>query len=482
MKFGNKKIPEKVIVLQLLLLAAFVFAVYRFVLSIISFVKEGKEAGIGGVEIQGILISALLFVFVTVIIIFVRLVGLESERFETRMNETVSDSRKEIKKSLSIIRALSSNYNAVYYVDTVSGDVEFLQIGARIQSYMGETYKLKMSIQEYAGAYAEKLVYPEYRDEFVRQLEPANLREMLKDKPYYTYNYVGDKNGLPCYFQMKATKIGDDDTKLVIGFADIDMECREDEENKRIMKAALAEIEEASKVKSRFLTNISHDLLTPLNAISGFSAIASMDVSDEDTVKDSLHSIEEATRNMSYLVQSILDLSVMENGQLELQEVPCDLADAFREVKTVIRAAAKEKDINFEATTDTPDRKVICDINRVTRMFMNLLGNAIKFTEKGGTVRCDIRETANDGRMASYEVVVSDTGIGMSEEYLGHLFEMFSKERTSTESGISGCGVGMTITKQIVDKMGGTIRVKSKKGEGTVFTVNLSARLQKYQD
>lgn len=249
----------------------------------------------------------------------------------------------------------------------------------------------------------------------------------------------------------------------------------EELKQKELIEDALARAEAANRAKTTFLSNMSHDIRTPMNAIIGFTTLATTHIDKKDQVKDYLGKIMSASNHLLSLINDILDMSRIESGRMQLEEVECSLAEIMHAIRNILQADVKSKRLNFYIdTVDVFNEKVICDKLRLNQILLNLLGNAIKFTEPGGSISVRIcqkpSETAEYGK---YEFHVKDTGIGMSESFLKNIFEPFERERTSTVSGIQGTGLGMPITKSIVEMMGGTIKVTSRQGEGSEFIVTV---------
>lgn len=246
-------------------------------------------------------------------------------------------------------------------------------------------------------------------------------------------------------------------------------------QQKELIEDALARAEAANKAKTTFLSNMSHDIRTPMNAIIGFTTLATTHIDNKEQVQDYLGKIMAASNHLLNLINDVLDMSRIESGKMKLEEVECSLAEVMHGIRNIMQADMRSRRLNFYIdTVDVFNENVICDKLRLNQILLNLLGNAVKFTEPGGNISVRIcQKPGPSAEYAKYVFHIKDTGIGMSEEFLVHLFEPFERERTSTVSGIQGTGLGMPITKNIVEMMGGTISVKSKKGEGTEFTIEL---------
>ena len=249
------------------------------------------------------------------------------------------------------------------------------------------------------------------------------------------------------------------------------------------LQVAVEKAESANRAKSTFLSNMSHDIRTPMNAIIGFTTLALSNIDDTDRVKDYLGKTLASSNHLLSLVNDVLDMSRIESGKIHLEEVEVNLSDVLHDLKTIVSGQiyAKQLELYMDAM-DVTDEDVYCDKTRLNQILLNLLSNAIKFTPAGGTVSVRVRQLAGKVRgCGQYEFRIKDNGIGMSQEFAQKIFEPFERERTSTVSRIQGTGLGMAITKNIVDMMGGTIEVQTAQGKGTEFTVCVPMRAQTEQ-
>ena len=249
------------------------------------------------------------------------------------------------------------------------------------------------------------------------------------------------------------------------------------------LQVAVEKAESANRAKSTFLSNMSHDIRTPMNAIIGFTTLAISNIDDKDRVKDYLTKTLASSNHLLSLINDVLDMSRIESGKIHLEEVEVNLSDVLHDLKTIVSGQiyAKQLELYMDAM-DVTDEDVYCDKTRLNQVLLNLLSNAIKFTPAGGTVSVRVRQLAGAVRgCGQYEFRVKDNGIGMSQEFAKKIFEPFERERTSTVSRIQGTGLGMAITKNIVDMMGGTIEVQTAQGKGTEFTVCVPMRAQTEQ-
>ena len=253
-----------------------------------------------------------------------------------------------------------------------------------------------------------------------------------------------------------------------------------DRQVNQALSDAVAAAETANRAKSTFLSNMSHDIRTPMNAIIGFTTLALSNLDDKERVKDYLAKTLASSNHLLSLINDVLDMSRIESGKIHLEEVEVNLSDVLHDLKTIVSGQiyAKQLELYMDAM-DVTDEDVYCDKTRLNQILLNLLSNAIKFTPAGGTVSVRVRQLAGKVRgCGQYEFRVKDNGIGMSPEFAQKIFEPFERERTSTVSKTQGTGLGMAITKNIVDMMGGTIEVQTAQGKGTEFIIRVPLRAQ----
>ncbi|MDE7262322.1 MAG: PAS domain-containing protein [Oscillospiraceae bacterium] len=251
------------------------------------------------------------------------------------------------------------------------------------------------------------------------------------------------------------------------------------ETQRKLLEDALKQAQRANRAKSIFLSNMSHDLRTPMNAIIGYATIASMDLDDKTAVSDALNKIVLSTNDLLTLVSDVLDMSRLDSGEVNINETPCALEDILRELKSMTHSEARVRKLELSVESEElVHGSVICDRRQLNQVLMNVMSNALKFTRAGGQVSVRLTETpgAPPG-YGFYVFKIRDTGIGMNPEFVEHIFEPFEREQTSTLSGQKGVGLGMTIAKNLIEMMGGRIDVKSELGKGTEVTINLQFRL-----
>lgn len=253
-----------------------------------------------------------------------------------------------------------------------------------------------------------------------------------------------------------------------------------DKKINQALEDAVNAAESANRAKSTFLSNMSHDIRTPMNAIIGFTTLASANIGNDEKIRDYLSKILSSGNHLLSLINDVLDMSRIESGKIYLEETEVNLSDVLHDLKTIISGQINAKQLQlYMDTMDVADEDVYCDKIRLNQVLLNLLSNAIKFTPPGGTVSVRVSQlhSASEGK-GRYELRVKDTGIGMSSEFAERIFNPFERERTSTVSKIQGTGLGMSISKNIIDMMGGTIEVNTEQGRGTEFIIRVELRLQ----
>ncbi len=344
--------------------------------------------------------------------------------------------------------------------------------------------------------YQDEADFPNVLEAWSDLIHPEDKRRVLKayydaiddyagKKIYDVELRLSTKNRGWRWFRMtgKLSRQADGTPTTYVGmFVDITHQKQTDEKlraQRKLLEQALEQANRANQAKTVFLSNMSHDIRTPMNAIMGFTTLAATHMGDWEQVKDYLGKIMSSSRHLLSLINDVLDMSRIESGKVRIEEAPCYLPDVLDELESIVQADVHAKHLEFSSdAAGLVHESVFCDRLRLKQALLNILGNAIKFTPAHGTVkiRAAERSSAPEG-YGIYEFTVQDTGIGMSPEFLQHIFEPFERERTSTISGIPGTGLGMTITKNIVDLMRGTIQVESQTGTGSTFTISIPLRV-----
>lgn len=389
--------------------------------------------------------------------------------------------KREERRQMELIQALSIDYNMVYFVELDTREGRALRIGDCKEKLLGPIFDGGLPFWEALERYIEAGVYEEDREPLRRALSCEQLKEALMERTVCNVNYRTTCCGELRYFQMKAVRAGDWGKKheVVIGFRSVDEETRSEREQRALLENALSQANRANKAKSVFLSDMSHDIRTPLNAIIGFTSLSLTHIGNQEQVREYLKKIMTSGNHLLSLINDVLDMSHIESGKIHLEEEACSLSDIMHELQNIIQADVHAKQLNLcMDAVDIHNEEIYCDRLRLNQVLLNLLSNAVKYTGAGGTV--SMRVTEKPGSMegfATYEFLVKDTGIGMSEEFVSRIFAPFEREYNTTISGVQGTGLGMAITKNIVDIMNGTIEVTSRQGEGTECVVTLPLRI-----
>ena len=291
-----------------------------------------------------------------------------------------------------------------------------------------------------------------------------NLHAPIREEEWFTYNYIvvsRDEEG----------KV----TEFIIARQDITKLQEKEEETRRILERARDEAEKGNRAKSDFLSSMSHDIRTPMNAIIGYTNIAREKIDDRELVSDSLRKISASSQYLLALINDVLDMSKIESGKVQIHATDCDLKQVFERIADLTRSQASKKDLDISYDAhQIRHTAVVVDELRLEQILINIAGNAVKYTPEGGKIFITATEEEElPGEKSRYRFSVRDTGIGMSEDFLPHVFESFTRETNSTVNKIQGTGLGMAITARLVDMMGGEITVSSKLNEGSDFVVTM---------
>ncbi|MCM1023409.1 MAG: response regulator [Prevotella sp.] len=391
--------------------------------------------------------------------------------------------RENEKRQEELVHALSIDYNLVCFYDLETGFGHSLRVNDCEKHVLHSIFGSKDSLllERDMGEYINSCVFEDDREMMLNACSRERMKTELSEKKIFRVNYRTMCNGKLRYFQMKAVQTGtwEKVCGAVLGFRCVDDEVRSEMEKKSLLENALMQANRASKAKSVFLSNMSHDIRTPMNAIVGFTSLAISHIDHKDQVEEYLKKIMTSGNHLLSLINDVLDMSRIESGKMHLEEKACSLPEILHELHNIIQGDIHAKQLELLIdTVDITDEDIFCDKLRLNQVLLNLLSNAVKYTGSGGkiTVRITEKAGAPEG-FANYEFFIKDTGIGMSEEFVSHIFEPFERERNSTISGIQGTGLGMAITKNIVDMMNGDIRIESKQNVGTECTVSFTFRL-----
>ena len=427
------------------------------------FLAANQERGITLVVSNMIYVAVLFIIF----IVFMAIYTFSREPFAANKNKKMVD---------RILSAVTDDFVFLVEVDvkTRIEKIFFVSKGPHPQWSDKKTHKYDESIKEYADV----VVAPEDRKRFLEVTEFNALMEYFKNNDNeFIIEYDVIVNGGRRRYQGKFTLSLQDPegAKIYVGVRDITLIEEERTEYNRKLMSALAQAEEANKGKSYFLFNMSHDIRTPLNAIIGYSELAKNHLDEKEVLDDYIYKIQTCGRQLLGLIGDVLDMAKIESGNLEISEKPCLCQDLMSDIMISVNESAKKKGLEFEASGNACHSTILCDKVKVQKILLNILSNAVKYTPKGGKISLSVQEKIReDEGLSDFTFVVKDNGIGISKEFLPYIFNSFSRERNATISGVSGTGLGMTITKRLVDAMGGKIEVESQQNMGTTVTVSIT--------
>ena len=432
----------------------------------------------------------------------------------------LDDQNREILHGM--ITAMAADYKSLYYVDLDKDECTCVQAAAKLSRYMWENKVF--SFYDGFVKYARQFVCETDRDAFISFIQPVNIRSGLANEPMITHRYLVNKDGMEQYEMISIASIStvyemDGSAGKIrsigLGFSNIDRETREELKQKHALAEALTKAEEANAAKTAFLSSMSHEIRTPMNAIIGLNNIALRDPSISPATRDELEKIGSSAHHLLSLINDILDMSRIESGRMVLKSEEFSLHDMTKQINTIINGQCKDKGLTYVNQLDgCAEEYFIGDDLRLRQIIINILGNAVKFTDPPGTVTFTVEQidfscnrdkdtidgkssSVNDGCFYGSDAVennnsenegslnkvesdrrvlrftMKDTGIGMDEAFLPHLFEPFAQEDDTSTNRYGGSGLGMALTKNMVDLMGGMIVVKSKKRLGTTFIVDV---------
>ncbi|MDE5933456.1 MAG: response regulator, partial [Lachnospiraceae bacterium] len=386
---------------------------------------------------------------------------------------------------LEMIEGLSVDYESIFYVDLDKDRIKAYRVSERFQKQFPEYY----AVQKFTGfdaGYIEEWVYPEDRELLKGISDPAYIRRELarSGNRNFHLNFRVYGNHDTKYIQLRVVNVGGEESvsQVILGYRNMDEEMISEMQQKKLLKEALDEANLANNAKNLFLTNMSHDIRTPMNAIVGFTELARKHLQDQEKISNYLDMISTSSEQLLQLLNDVLEISRLESGAVNIEEEECSLMDIAHQVQMSILPKAAEKNITLSLDiSNLKHDNVRADKGRLSQILTYLTDNAVKYTGVDGRVTIVVIEKEQGGAqddLVTYQFAIEDNGIGISEEFMTTLFEPFEREKNTTLSGIHGTGLGLTITKKLVDIIGGRIEVFSKAGEGSRFIIALPLRLQ----
>ncbi len=392
-----------------------------------------------------------------------------------------TEKKKEHIRRLEVIEGLSINYESILYINLDADSILPYRLSGRISRWF-EASGGSCRYSSYISDYIRTWVVPEEQDFVGRATSPEHIRRKLTENRTYHINYQILCSHGKQHMQLRVVNVGKSGgvSQIVLGCRVIDAEIRREIEQNRILEDALDNANLAITAKNAFLSNMSHDMRTPLNAIFGYTALAKQNLSDPGTALGYLSRVETASRQLLDLIEKVLEISWSEANDTPILEEACSLPELTREVRRTMLPQALDKGVELSAQiSGLTHADVLCDRGKLRQILLYLVDNAVTYTPADGCVALTLTELErlpND--YAVYRFAVRDTGIGIGKDFLGHIFEPFEREKNTTFSGVHGSGLGLTIARNLIGRMGGTIEVESNVGRGSTFTVTLRFRIR----
>ena len=408
--------------------------------------------------------------------------------FISDITEKKEQLQKELNLRDSMVVALSSDYRSVFYVDLDEDDAVCYLEDKRYSEapLQGEHVPFLSTLT----AYGNKNVEESYREGFMKFIQPDNIRAELLKQPLIAYRYLSTADGKEVYTMLRMAGVRHVEDRadhrvhaIGLGFTDIDAEMRETMAHQKALADALTAAEQANKAKTAFLNNMSHEIRTPMNAIIGLDSLALQNKNLPAETREYLEKIGESAKHLLSLINDILDMSRIESGQIVLRNEEFSFREMLEQINTMVQTQCREKGLKYECRMQGGiSDAYIGDDMRLKEVLINILSNAIKFTEPPGGVTMTVERTGIFGDQSTLKFVIKDTGIGMDPAFLPKIFDPFSQEDSSRNSKYGSTGLGMAITKNIVEMMNGSISVESEKGKGSAFTVIVTLKNRPEQE
>ena len=376
-----------------------------------------------------------------------------------------------------MITAMASDYRSVYYADLDKDTCVCYRSSVKPDEgpQVGDTFKFEDAFKRYA----DERVAESYREGFLRFIDPEMIRSRLEHELILSYRYLIVNDGKESYEMLRIAGVRRAENRedhrvhaIGIGFTDIDGEMREQMAQSQALSDALTAAEEASKAKTLFLSNMSHEIRTPMNAIIGLDSIALSDPEISAQTREYLEKIGDSANHLLGLINDILDMSRIESGRMVIRKEEFSFRNMLEQINTMVMSQCGEKGLHYECkVVGGVSDYYIGDDMKLKQVLINILSNAIKFTDAPGDVMLTVERTAIFGEHATIKFSIKDTGIGMDQAFIPKIFDTFTQEDSSRNNKYGSTGLGMAITKNIVELMNGSISVESEKGVGTEFTV-----------
>ncbi len=387
---------------------------------------------------------------------------------------------EELRRNHQIIEILASEYSSVYFVDLTTDKLTTYSMNDDFERDLGGIFRRGIRYSDAYELYITKYIYEDDKEMMRASGSISNIISKLTDQKSFTVNFRSSNYGNPQYCEMKFVKVGNDRVPkaVALAFANKDLEIRRENERQLQLEEAKARAEAANNAKSSFLFNMSHDIRTPMNAIMGFASMALKYIDDKEKTKECLDKINISGKHLVALINDVLDMARIESGKVTIEENSVSMEKLADSILSIVRENAENNGLNLiKKFRGLKNTNVYADGLRISQVLINVIGNSIKYTKPGGTIVFSINKVLSmKPGYTSFVMKVSDNGIGMSKDFIEHVFESFSREKSTTVSGIQGTGLGMAITQELVKMMNGTITIDSELNVGTTVTMRFSFR------
>lgn len=385
---------------------------------------------------------------------------------------------KHLNEQFQIFTALGKDYLNIFVINADSGMAKILKLDGYVTTGLEKDQNRLYPYEATCRQYIAERVHPDDQNMMREDLKLEKVVHELSGKAEYVSTYKTLVNGEKHYYQFKYMRL-ENSSHIIAAFQNVDALIMKERKMQERLETALKAEERSNRAKSMFLNSMSHDIRTPLNAIIGCTTLAAEHLEDTAAIEKYLSRIKAAGNHLLALVNDILDMNHIENGNIEIENLPVNLPDLIEKLEMILQSSVAEKKLHLTIDAENiRHTEVMTDRLRLNQVLLNILSNSVKYTEEEGHIifRIEELEDAPEG-YGHYRFTVKDDGVGMSPEFIGHIYETFSREQTTTVNGIQGSGLGMSIAKHIVDLLGGEIHVTSEKGNGTESVVSLQLKV-----
>ena len=432
-------------------------------------------------EHLAMVIAALLAIAILVILLLIRRTKRKAQTLEERLalQNRLLEQERQAHRSDGMITAMAADYRSVFYIDLDKDEGICYRATTELQNGIkeGDSFPFKQTLLQYAN----DCVAESERTNFLQFAEPDNIRAGLANEPMIAHRYLAVKDGKEYYEMLRIVDVHqaedcEDHTVHAIcaGFSDVDSETREEMAQKRTLSDALNQAEAANIAKTSFLSSMSHEIRTPMNAIIGLNAIALKDADLPPRTRDYLEKIGTSANHLMELINGILDMSRIESGRMTIRNEEFSFRAMLEQINTMIHGQCQNKGLQYDCQLmGQVDDYYLGDDMKLKQIIINILGNAVKYTPAPGTVSFIVEPLTQYEGNAPMRFIMKDTGIGIDADFLPKIFEPFSQEDENKSNKYGSTGLGMAITRNIVEMMNGKIEVESEKGAGSTFTVTI---------